>query len=80
MQTFNLDLEYKIIHQAINVKGELHRYNNDTFPHCFKACEIVSLFVHCKFIQNAKNFMEHIIYDVTLDELICLQCLIQMNC
>ena len=77
MQALDLDLEYKIIHRAITVKAKLHRFqltNNNTCPPCLKACETIShLFVHCKFIQNATNFIEHLVGDVTLDEFISLQ-------
>ena len=77
IQSFDLDREYKIIHQAIIIWAKLHRLqitNNDTCPRCLKASETIAhRFVHCNFIQNAKIFIEHLIGDVTLDELISLQ-------
>ena len=76
MQALDLDLEYKIIHRAITVKAKLHRFqltNNNTCPLCLKACETIShLFVHCKFIQIAKNFIKHLVGDVTLGDFISL--------
>ena len=47
MQALYLDLEYKIIHRAINVKAKLHRLqitNNNTCPLCLKACETIAHF------------------------------------
>ena len=48
MQALDLDLEYKIIHRAINVKAKLHRLqitNNNTCPLCLKACETIAHFL-----------------------------------
>ena len=72
MQALDLDLEYKIIHRAIDVKAKLHRFqitNNNTCPLWNNRPSFCSL----KFIQNAKNFIEHLIGDVTIDEFISLQ-------
>ena len=45
MQALDLDLEYKIIHQGINHKAKLHRFqiaNSNACPPCLKACETIA--------------------------------------
>ena len=67
MNAFYLDLEFKIIHRAINVKPKLkrlHILNND---HCNlgnqHAETFEHLFVQCYQIQEAKSYLEEILKD-----------------
>ena len=67
MNAFDLDLEYKIIHMAINVKPKLKRLhitNNDHCNLCNQHAETFEhIFVQCYQIQEAKSYLEEILKD-----------------
>ena len=69
MNAFDLDLEFKIIHRAINVKPKLkclHILKNDHCNLCNQHAETFEiLFVQCYQIQEAKSYLEEILKDQT---------------
>ena len=67
MNAFDLDLEYKIIHRAINVKPKLKRLHITNNYHC-NLCNqhaetFEHIFVQCYQLQEAKSNLEEILKD-----------------
>ena len=67
LQASDLDLEYKLIHRALNVKTKLKRFHITSDDHCTLCNQHAEtyehLFVQCYKIQEAKSYLEETIKD-----------------